>query len=603
MKNKNDKNKIRQPMLNPDSIEGQPQQPAAAPAPGTEMEAEVSITESGESYISEPAPEAAPDIKGAVSAERGPSGTLDELSQIDPDLLSGKTGPDMEPDADTKLPAKSVHEKTGEKNEIAEVALNLGPEEKTPEDGKKRRKTGLAFVVIGAIIVLGVLGLSFLFDTGLDQQLISPLTINGRDIPSDEFSFMYHYELLQEGVDIFAPGTAQMLASPYPDDENFPTYRDYFLDRAADDLQKMEILYDDAVSKGYSIENAHFERANAYINWLSENAKELGVPLDTYIKGVFGNQVDEQCIINTLAKKYFTDDYANGEKLVELSATEEQAEQAYNEARNDYDLVSYKILRITYEQRDQAFIDTANIHAQEIIDKMAGDPSTFESVASGYFSGVAANTLSQPDSTLIPDQRYGDIAHDEFRDWLFDTARVPGDATIIPDEDGFPIILVFVERNKMQTPLRNVFIYTINPQYVDETGPDISGSQSLAQEIYDYIDSPDACNQIENLYNDYVLSGTLSVRHNEMTYLYEYNEFLNNWIFDDSRQLGDKTIIEDNGTFYVLYFVSVSENPEWYDRVNSFLRMNNYQAFLTAKQAEYAIEFNPDGLAQISDVP
>ena len=283
MKNKNDKNKIRQPMLNPDSIEGQPQQPAAAPAPGTETEAEVSITESGESYTSEPAPEAAPDIKGAVSAERGPSGTLDELSQIDPDLLSGKTGPDMEPDADTKLPAKSVHEKAGEKNEIAEVALNLGPEEKTPEDGKKRRKTGLAFVVIGAIIVLGVLGLSFLFDTGLDQQLISPLTINGRDIPSDEFSFMYHYELLQEGVDIFAPGTAQMLASPYPDDENFPTYRDYFLDRAADDLQKMEILYDDAVSKGYSIENAHFERANAYINWLSENAKELGVPQNKFI--------------------------------------------------------------------------------------------------------------------------------------------------------------------------------------------------------------------------------------------------------------------------------------------------------------------------------
>ncbi|MBR5358039.1 MAG: hypothetical protein IK128_02350 [Clostridiales bacterium] len=603
MKNKNDKNKIRQPMVNPGSIEGQPQQPVSEPMPGTETEAEVSITESGESYISEPAPEAAPDIKGAVSSQRGPSGTLDELSQIDPDLLSGKTGPDVEPDSDTKLPAKSGHGKEGEKNEIAEVALNLGPEEAKPEEGKKRRKTGLAFVVIGAIIVLAVLGLSYLFDTGLDQQLISPLTINGRDIPSDEFSFMYHYELLQEGVDIFAPGTAQMLASPYPDDENFPTYRDYFLDRAADDLQKMEILYDDAVSKGYSIENAHFERANAYINWLSENAKELGVPLDTYIKGVFGNQVDEQCIINTLAKKYFTDDYANGEKLVELSATDEQAEQAYNEARNEYDLVSYKILRITYEQRDQAFIDTANIHAQEIIDKMAGDPSTFESVASGYFSGVAANTLSQPDSTLIPDQRYGDITHSEFRDWLFDLERVPGDATIIPDEDGFPIILVFVERNKMQTPLRNVFIYTINPQYIDETGPDISGSQSLAQEIYDYIDSPDACNQIENLYNDYVLSGTLSVRHNEMTYLYEYNSFLNDWIFDESRQLGDKTIIEDNGTFYVLYFVSVSENPEWYDRVNSFLRMNNYQAFLTAKQAEYAVEFNPDGLAQISDVP
>ncbi len=131
----------------------------------------------------------------------------------------------------------------------------------------------------------------------------------------------------------------------------------------------------------------------------------------------------------------------------------------------------------------------------------------------------------------------------------------------------------------------------------------MSGSQSLSQEIFDYIDSPDSCNEIENLYNDYVLAGTLNVRHNEMTYLYEYNDILNDWIFDETRQLGDKTIIEDNGTFYVLYFVSVSENPEWYDRVNSFLRMNNYQAFLTAKKAEYAWEFNPDGLAQISDVP
>ena len=605
MKNKNDKNKkIRQPMIDPSSIEGTAQQvPGQAPEAATETTEQVSITESSESYISEPAPDAAPDIKEAVTSERKASGTLDELSQIDPDLLSGKTGPEIEADTNTKLPAKGSHAESGEKNQIAEVALNLGPEEEKPAEGKKRKSTGLAFVVIGAIIVLIVAGLSYLVDTGLDQQLISPLTINGKDIPSDEFSFMYHYELLQEGVDIFAPGTAQMLASPYPDDENFPTYRDYFLDRAANDLQKMEILYDDAVSKGYSIENAHFDRANAYINWLSENAKELGVPLDTYIKGVFGNQVDEQCIINTLAKMYFTEDYANGEKLVELSATDEQAEQAYNDARNDYDLVSYKLLRITYEQRDQAFIDTANIRAQEIIDKMAGDPSTFESIAATYFSGVAANTLSEPDSTLIPDQRYGDITHAEFRDWLFDPARVPGDATIIPDEDGFPIILVFVERERMQTPLRNVFIYTINPQYNDELGPDMSGSQSLSQEIFDYIDSPDSCNEIENLYNDYVLAGTLNVRHNEMTYLYEYNDILNDWIFDETRQLGDKTIIEDNGTFYVLYFVSVSENPEWYDRVNSFLRMNNYQAFLTAKKAEYAWEFNPDGLAQISDVP
>ena len=95
----------------------------------------------------------------------------------------------------------------------------------------------------------------------------------------------------------------------------------------------------------------------------------------------------------------------------------------------------------------------------------------------------------------------------------------------------------------------------------------------------------------------------MTVQHNEMAYRYEYDDSLNDWIFADERKLGDKTIIEENGTFYILYYISESANPEWYDRVNSFLRMNNYQAFLNEKSAEYTWQFNDDGLEQIEDVP
>ena len=437
----------------------------------------------------------------------------------------------------------------------------------------------------------------------MDESFISPLSINGRDISSGEFSFMYHYELLSEGVDLFAADTEKMLSSPYLDDENFATYRDYFRYVTAQDFQKMEILYDDATSQGYEIEKAHYDRANAYINWLKGKADELGVPLDTYIKGVFGNQVDEQVIINTLAKKYFTEDYADGEKLIQLSATDEQAENAYSQSRNIYDLVSYKLLRITYEQREQAFIDTANLRAQEIIDAMNHDPSTFEACAAPYFSGVSANTLSQPDSTLIANCRYEDITHTDFRAWLFDEARVDGDATIIPDEDGFPIILVFVSRVRMSEQLRNCYIITASGQTPDGITPDIAATQALAQEIYDYIEDADSCNEVENLYNDYILAGQLSVIHDSAIYRAKYQEELASWICAPERQLGDKTLIEIDGMFYVVYYVSESPNPEWYDRVNSFLRMNNYQVFITTKAEEYTYEFNEDGLSQIKDVP
>ena len=531
--------------------------------------------------------------------------TLSDLADIDPELLTGKPADTaVVPDLPSLPESKNAKvEEPDTKTRDIPTEINLDKNEAALEQGKKRRNAGLFFVAFGIILVLVIAAVSFALDTGMDESFISPLNIHGRDISSGEFSFMYHYELLSEGVDLFAADTEKMLASPYLDDDNFATYRDYFRYVTAQDLQKIEILYDDATSQGYEIEKAHYDRANAYINWLKGKADELGVPLDTYIKGVFGSQVDEQIIINTLARKYFTEDYADGEKLLQLSATDEQAESAYNASRNIYDLVSYKILRITYEQRDQAFIDTATLHAEKIIEAMGKDPSKFEACAAKYFSGVAANTLSQPDSTLIANCRYEDISHSVFRNWLFDEARTDGDAVIIPDEDGFPIILVFVSRVRMSEQLRNCYIITVNSQMTEDMVPDIAATQALGQEIFDYIDDADSCNEIENLYNDYILAGGLSVIHDSQMYKAEYSSTLADWIFAPERQLGDKTLIEDNGTFYIIYFVAESPNPEWYDRVNSFLRMNNYQQFITSKAEEYTYTFNEDGLSQIKDVP
>ena len=121
--------------------------------------------------------------------------------------------------------------------------------------------------------------------------------------------------------------------------------------------------------------------------------------------------------------------------------------------------------------------------------------------------------------------------------------------------------------------------------------------------LYDYIDDADSCNEVENLYNDYILAGQLSVLHDSQIYKAKYQSALAEWIFAEDRQLGDKTLIEIDGTFYVIYFISESPNPEWYDMVNSFLSMNNLQQFIQSKAGEYIWKFNNDGLAQIKDVP
>ena len=530
--------------------------------------------------------------------------TLNDLAEIDPELLTGKSTETAAAPKRLSLPANKGGKLKEAAPEIPVIPteINLDKNEAALEKFHIRRNAGIVFVVLGVLLITIIAAVTFALDTGMDTSFISPLTVHGRDISSGEFSFMYHYELLSEGVDLFAADAEQKLLSPYLDDDSFATYRDYFRYVTAQDFQKMEILYDDATAQGYSIEKAHYDRAGAYINWLKSKADELGVPLDTYIKGVFGTQVDEQIIINTLARKYFTDDYADGEKLIQLSATDDQAEEAYSQSRNSYDLVSYKMIHMTYDQREQAFIDTANLHAQAILDAMKGDPAKFESCAAPYFSGVYKNTLQEKDSTLIQNCRYDDFSHEDIRNWLFDEARKEGDGVLIPDDNGFPIIIVFVSRVRMSEKLRNCYIISANVQAEDMT-PDKAATQALSQEIYDYIDDADSCNEVENRFNDYILAGQLSVLHDSQIFKNKLNQALSSWIFADERQFGDKTLIEVDGTFYVLYFISESPNPEWYDMVNSFLRMNNLQQFIQSKAEEYTYSFNSDGLNQIKDVP
>ena len=523
--------------------------------------------------------------------------------------LSGEDTATLEDKITSEAPAPMKEEV--KKNDIAPVKLDLAPakadkESRTPVT--KGSIKSITFLVIASIVVLATVAASLFYNAGIKEKLQSPLTIGGTPVDSAEFSFMYHYILIDNGVDIFAAETPEMLASPSVD-TNYATNRDYFLDLTAQQMQLTQLLYDDAISHGYEIEQKHYDLARAYIDWLQGKADELGVDLTTYIRGVFGDQVDEQVILSALAKMYFTEDYSSNAKLVELQATEEQAEEAYQNNTNAYDEVDYKLLRIRYEQRDQAFIDTANLHANQIIEQMGQDPSMFEAIAAQYFSGEAAAILQLTDSCLTSGARYDDFTHTDFRDWLFDSTRTPGDAVIFNDGDGFPIILVFVNRERQTVPLRDVrMVEVLINNSGDETIPgyDIANAQQVAQEIYDTIgvfgEETDV-QTIENLYNDDIINGNIVITHSQDTYPGKYEGILDEWIFSDTRVAGDKAFLETDTGYYIVYLVDISTNPEWYDRVNSFVRMRNYQAFLNETISAYQYEFNQTGLDRIADVP
>ncbi len=449
------------------------------------------------------------------------------------------------------------------------------------------------------IIAIVVFVLSVINVGHLNERLASPLMIHGEAVSNPAFSFMYTFVLMENGVDVLDASTKDMLKSP--GENGFATNREYFLDMTAKEMQTTAILYDDAISKGYQIEPSHIERAQAYVDWLGTKAQAIGVDLDTYIMGTYGNTVTKDLIIEVLSRRYFAEDYASGHKLDELKATDIQAEEAYSQAPNQYDLISYRVLRIVFEQKEDSFVATAHLRAQEIIDGIGHDQSKFETVAAEYFSGEEKEKLLVPDSTLISGIRYNEVDDMEWRVWLFDPAREPGDCTIFDDEYGFPILVCFSERVRQTEPLRNLRFFYINREDLTNGTSGISDAEilPLAQTIFDSVTDEVSMMNLETAYADELQSGIMSTSQSSDTYRGKYDVAFEEWVFDPVRQPNDKTIIETPTQVVILFYVGSSENPEWFDRVNSFIRMNNYQAFLLEKQEEYPYKFNAEGLKYI----
>lgn len=544
----------------------------------------------------------------ALSADIVPSDDPDfEVAEADDMLSSSKDDKwiDAEP-VPMELGAHEIHSMISDDDPDAPAFTEIStrPSDAKPNKASKKMNIKpLMFLIVMAIVAVLVLIWSVISLGNLNERMTSPITVGNHDVSNAEFSFMYHYVLLENGVDIFKPDTEKMLQQP--GENGFATYREYFLDVTAKEIQATYMLYDDATAHGFSITQDHKDRAQAYVDWLKTKADAIHVDLDTYIKGTFGPYVNKSLILSVLSKVYFTEDYSAHQKLDELKATPEQAEKAYQDARNSYDLVSYRVLRITFEQREESYVKTANLHAEQIIEKIAGDQSKFESTAAQYFSGEAQQRLLVPDSTLHKRVRYSEINESEWRSWLFDTSRASGDTVIFKDDYGFPIIFCFVERVRQDEPLRNVRFFYINLENPETETPGIPASEilPLSQTIFDSITDEASMITLETTYADQLMDG--SMRAVQQTSLFPGNntEEIDDWIFDPQRKSGDKILLEGDTQILILFYVEASPNPEWYDRVNSFIRMDNYQAFVSEKIANYSYTFHEDGLKYIKDIP
>lgn len=430
--------------------------------------------------------------------------------------------------------------------------------EQQEKELKNKKMTKIIAVVIAALCIVGIGTVCFTRYQAVNGTYI---TLNDEKISKVEFDYYYHvvvnnYQntyssfLGYMGLDI----TEDLYAQEYS--ENM-SWGDYFEEMAVDYMKECKALVNDAAANGFtydvSEEYAKFEEN------FKQAAANLGVSVGKYCKTVYGDYATMKHIKPLIEESILYNAYYN-EKWKSFQPTDKEITDYYNDNKNSYDYVDYKIftMKAEYEKPAEgeavsdevltAAMEEAKAKSEEFMEKVeAGED--FDELCKEY-AETDDTTNDVENGTLVEAKKMDGISID-YRDWLFDAARKEGDISYFEDTVNSRYYIVEFEKRYMDdTATADVrFILTTSvagDTIVQEWEDGDATEESFTALVEKYSEGDkDNGGLIENITTGSVLSD------------------IQTWLFEEERKTGDVTsIAAANGNTYVLYYVGDGE-PQW----------------------------------------
>ena len=514
----------------------------------------------------------------------------------------------------------SASDKKKLRKELEASALTEKQQAQKNED-KQLKKYTLTFMIVMTLVVaiaVSSLSISWWNTSGIPARSTVAVTIGDTTLSNADLTYYYmdtinnfygdaydqysNYASLfismNYGLDVTKPLSSQLY-----DEETGETWADYFIDSAIESAKSTYALYNAAMSNGDYKLPADFEtQLNASLASTRALAGYYGFnSMEAYLKAMYGNGANEETYVNyfrvnAIAEAYYAEYYEN------LEYTQEQIDTYNTEHYNDFSLFEYSYFyvpvnkylpetkegeEITAEQRA-----AAEASAEKAVDGLAvsKDLDTLNMLIS-----MLPFATDKTDAEVVDGTTYKSIG-ELYRDWVADSARVPGETSVFAyestsdkdeDLDGYYVVL-FQGRKDHNTLLRAVrhMLVSFEGGKKAEDGTTIYTEEEKAK----------AKTEAEKTYNEWLATGKLDSEgfaamvstktsddggSNTNGGLYE-NVYegqmvanFNDWVFDAARKPGDHAIIETELGYHIMFFVEEQSNTYREYLIENTLRSND----------------------------
>ena len=489
--------------------------------------------------------------------------------------------------------------------------------EREQKEAAERKKNKLIYGGVAVLFVI-VAAVVLLYNSGVFQRSATALTVDGKDFTSAEVDYFYYAALNNVrnssyssymGLDNNSSmktqnlnAMAKMLLGVTAEEDM--SWDQFLKNTAKENLAQVYTLSEKAKAEGITFNDHMKEEMQADIDSITSYAKQQGYSFAEYLKLVYGSNMTVSTFKNmyemTALSSHYQEQYLDG-----LTYTDAQLQACYDADKNSFDVADYEYIsfKATADSTKDADGNTVEPTDEETAAAKKAAEDAAADAAERYAAGETLDAIaaSYEDIATYTHQEEGTYADTDLVNWVFDAARVSGDADIV-NTDSSIYFALFHSRARQDYNVVNVrhILFEVDDSDLDKESEtyeaDLANLKELAHNdaekaLKEWQDGGATAELFAQMATE--LSGDTGSASNGGLFqgisktTNFVPEFLD-WCFADGRKAGDAGVIESSYGSHVMYLDSFGD-PYWKVLAQNQLENEDYNAWLAEQSAAESV--------------
>lgn len=485
-------------------------------------------------------------------------------------------------------------------------------DEKRRQEEQKNRRSMAIYTVVAVVVVVAAVAAMF-WRSGVLQRSLTALDVNGEKYTSVDLQYYYN-SIYSQQARAYAFNTDESVKKQVFDESTGQTWHDHLMELAVEQLTRNSALAWQARDEGYTLSADAQSAISSTLaqletSWINYNMTSR----DAFIRANFGSYMTYDRLVELINLEFTASDYAQS-KLDAIEHSDADYDAYYQEHADQMDTVVFSQLAFrctlpTSDENGDPIERTAEEEAAALEELKPAQKALAEEVLAKLEAredmtylieeyGDQAYTFSN-----VSRATYAELASFPYADWLIDSARKPGDATII--ENGFDTayyyyVIRFEDRELDQEQthdVRHLLVRagesSVNP---DPTQEEYDEAEQKAQALLDEWKAGEATEESFAILATQNSDDTGSAQNggliSDITSTSGYVEAFRDWALDPVRKPGDTELVKTEYGWHIMYYVSTNE-PLWRQNTANALRQQDYENLADSASQGWPITRGP----------